>query len=207
MSALGRFRAFLKDRSASASVEYVVLFLPLIALVFTSFQIALAFHFALTAQKAVENGARVAAVRDPVYRREYLPTTNVPAAGARTGDACALNNNCVAPSGGPWVCTNADLNQPQCDANAFKEVFDEVAAVAYLLNPDNLVVAYDYYELGFANGPFVPLVTVTIAERPFMLQFFFNLAYGQDREAGSQEVGLLPAVQATAIAEDLSSVN
>ena len=204
---LSRIIDFLKDRKASASVEYVVLFLPLIALVFTSFQIALAFHFALTAQKAVENGARIAAVRDPVYHRDYLPHKNEPAPGAVTGDACAINNKCLTPAGGPWICTHADLSEPECDADAFKEVFDEVASVAYLLNPDNLIVSYAYYELGFANGPFVPLVTVTIAERPFVLQFFFNLAYGQDQEAGSQEAGLLPAVQATAIAEDLSSVN
>ena len=88
---LSQLKAFLTDRRASASVEYVVLFLPLIALVFTSFQIALAFHFALTAQKAVENGARIAAVRDPVYHRDYLPHKNEPAPGAETGDTCVVS--------------------------------------------------------------------------------------------------------------------
>ena len=107
-----RLPSFRRDESGAATIEYVILLLPLIALVFTSFQIALAYHFALTAQKAVELGARIAAVRDPVHTG--MPPENAAAPGARVGDSCALGG-CAAP-GGPWRCSGSDLGSADCDA-------------------------------------------------------------------------------------------
>lgn len=203
-------RRFLKDAGGAAAIEYVVLLLPLLALVFTSFQIALAYHFSLTAQKAVENGARVAAVRDPVYVN--LPASNQAASGARTGLECARSEEgllepCVRPDPDHWTCTAADLGGPDCDADAFNEIFQEVASIAYLLDPDDLVITYRYAGLGFANGPFVPIVEVGIKERPFFLRFGFNLAIGGEGGGEGQEAQTLPSVMAVAIAEDLSSTN
>jgi len=71
---LSKIRTFLHDTRGAASIEYIVLLLPLIAMVFVSFQITLAYHFSLTAQKAVELGARIAAVRDSVHTG--IPTVN-----------------------------------------------------------------------------------------------------------------------------------
>lgn len=195
-------RRFLRNVAGAASIEYVILLLPLIALVFLSFQIALAYHFALTAQKAVELGARIAAVRDPV--NTALPAVNelAPDSGFSAGDPCALGA-CLAPADGPWTCSGDNLTG-DCDATAFAQVFDEVARVAYLLDPSDLTVTYSYGALGFAGGPFTPIVEVSIRERPF-LQFFFNLAFGSGEDT-SRELNL-PAVAASAIAEDLSSTN
>ena len=195
------FRRWLRNEDGSAAIEYVALLLPLIALVFTSLQIALAYHFALTAQKAVELGARIAAVRDAVHTG--LPDLNERASGARAGDACA-EGGCTDP-GGPWTCSgDTVLSDANCDAANFVEIRNEVARLAYLLDDDDLSISYSYGLLGFAEGPFVPIVEVSIQERPFFLQFFFNLAFGGDDDA--VEVSL-PAVAATAIAEDLSSTN
>ena len=197
-------KRFLTAKDGAATLEYVILFLPLVAMVFTCFQIALAYHFALTSQKAVENGARIAAVRSPVAND--LPTINVAQSGAETGDRCALPGSCVDP-GGPWVCTFADLDA-SCDREAFDDVFQEVAALAYLLSPEDLEVTYRYADLGFANGPFVPIVEVTIVERPFFLQIGFSLYYGPDAtDDNVADVKRLPAATATAIAEDMSSTN
>jgi len=196
-------KKFASDRSGSATIEYVVLFLPLIALVFVSFQIALAYHFALTAQKAVELGARIAAVRDPVHtgmvRTNAINTAN----GASFGDSCAVGG-CAVPTGGPWSCSGDDVGNGDCDAAAYAEIYDEVARIAYLLEPSDLSVTYSYAGLGFAGGPFVPLVQVSIVERPFFLQFFFNLAVGG---TSAPDELRLPAAAASAIAEDLSSSN
>lgn len=197
-------RRFLADRSAAASIEYVVLFLPLMAMVFISFQIALAYHFSLTAQKAVELGARIAAVRDPVHTGMVQTNAINVAVGASFGDSCATGN-CVVPTGGPWTCSGEDAGSGPCDAAAYNEIFNEVARIAYLLDPADLSVTYSYAGLGFAGGPFVPIVEVAIVERPFFLQFFFNLASG--RPQGGTEELQLPAVAASAIAEDLSSTN
>lgn len=197
-------RRFLKTDSGAASIEYVILLLPLIALVFLSFQIALAYHFALTAQKAVELGARIAAVRDPV--NTAMPAINEldPGSGFSVGKPCGLGA-CLAPGGGPWTCSGDDLSGEDCDAAAFVQIFDEVARVAYLLDPSDLSVTYSYVGLGFAGGPFTPIIEVSIRERPFFLQFFFNLAFGSGEDT-SRELNL-PAVAASAIAEDLSSTN
>jgi len=195
-------RRLCADKSAAATIEYVVLLMPLLAMVFVSFQIALAYHFALTAQKAVELGARIAAVRDPVST--VMATTNQIAGGRAVGDSCALGG-CVPPSDGPWTCSGDDLGNADCDANAYSEIFDEVARIAYLLDPSDLSITYSYGGLGYAGGPFIPIVEVSIEERPFFLQFFFNLAV-RNPTTGRDELEL-PAVAASAIAEDLSSRN
>lgn len=196
--------SFLRRDDGSAAIEYVALLLPLIALVFTSLQIALAYHFALTAQKAVELGARIAAVRDAVHTG--LPTANEldTSSGLTAGAACGFGA-CVDP-GGPWSCTGDTVaTDPNCDVARFNEIRDEVARLAYLLNDDDLSITYSYGLLGFADGPFVPIVEVAIVERPFFLQFFFNLAFGGEGDESFQVT--LPSVAATAIAEDLSSTN
>lgn len=201
---LRRLRGFAQDVRAAVTIEYVVLLLPLLMLVFVSFQIALAYHFSLTAQKAVELGARIAAVRDPVSL--LLPRVNTfdGGSGASLGDPCAETGACVDP-GGPWVCTGADLGGGACSAAAFQDVFAEVDRIAYLLDPEDLSVSYYYGRLGYAGGPFVPIVQVSIQERPFFLQFFFNLGFGL---GGDPDGRLdLPAVAASAIAEDLSTSN
>lgn len=200
MSAL---RRFLADERGSAAVEYAVLLLPLMALVFTSFQIALAYHFSLTAQKAVELGARIAAVRDPVHTG--LPATNAlnSDGGFEIGDACALG--ACQDMGGPFSCSGPDLGGESCDSAAWNAIAEEVASLAYLLDKDDLTITYYYGALGYAGGPFTPIVEVKIEERPFVFQFAFNLGFAQGAD-GPGEVRT-PAVAATAIAEDLSSRN
>lgn len=164
------------ERGSAATLEYVVLLLPLLALVFTSFQIALAYHFSLTAQKAVELGARIAAVRDPVFTE--LPTTNLlnTGGGFVNGDACA--SGACQDMGGPFTCSGETIGTATCDAAAWAAIAQEVANLAYLLDPDDLSITYSYGALGFADGPFTPIVEVRIRERPFFLQFFFNLDFG-----------------------------
>lgn len=199
-----QLRKFIRRDEGSAAIEYVALLLPLIALVFTSLQIALAYHFSLTAQKAVELGARIAAVRDAVHLG--LPTRNEldQTSGLSVGAACGFGA-CVDP-GGPWTCTGATIaTDANCDVAKFNEIRDEVSRLAYLLDDDDLSISYSYGLLGFADGPFVPIVEVAIVERPFFLQFFFNLAFGGGDDESFEVT--LPSVAATAIAEDLSSTN
>ena len=194
-------KRFLRNDDASASVEYVVLLLPLLALVFTSLQIALAYHFSLTAQKAVELGARIAAVRDPV--RIDLPNTNTRDEASNLGAGASCANGACLDMGGPWVCNGAALDPSVCDVAAYTDIYNEIANLAYLLQPEDVTISYDYGLLGYAGGPFVPIVEVRIEERPFFLQFLFNLAFATDD--GEAQILSLPSVAATAIAEDLSS--
>ncbi|MEM8751627.1 MAG: TadE/TadG family type IV pilus assembly protein [Pseudomonadota bacterium] len=193
-------KRYLRATRGAATIEYILLLLPLLALVLTAFQIALAYHFTLTAQQAVELGARIAAVRDPVSTA--MPDVNEVAAGFSQGQSCSIG--ACEPPGGPWVCSGENLGG-ECDAVAYNAIFLEVARIAYLLDPDDLSVSYIDGRLGFAGGPFTPIVQVEIREKPFFLQFLFNLALA-DGSAEVEEV-TLPAVAASAIAEDLSSTN
>lgn len=195
---------FWKEKGAAATVEFVVLFLPMIALVFTCFQVALAYHFSLTAQKAVEVGARVAAVRDPVYK--FLPGTNETAPGQQDGEPCAFGN-CVNDTT-IYTCEGANLSLAECDVEAFNAIFQEVAAFAYLLQPEDMNISYQYARLGKARGPFTPLITVSIVERPFTFQFGFDLGFGRRQgDPQSQEVQTQIGISAIAVAEDMSSAN
>jgi hypothetical protein len=198
-----KFSDFFDDQNGAVTIEYVVLLLPLLALVFTSFQIALAYHFSLTAQKAVELGARIAAVRDPVYTALPSENTLVSSGEFQVGDSCA--SGACDHMGGPYSCSGSELGTGDCDSDAFAAISNEVSRLAYLLDTDDLTITYYYGALGFAGGPFTPIVEVKIEERPFFLQFMFNLGFGQGGSE-AQEVSL-PAVAATSIAEDLSSTN
>ncbi|MEL7465878.1 MAG: TadE/TadG family type IV pilus assembly protein [Pseudomonadota bacterium] len=212
-----RIRSFLSDRRGAATVEYVVLFLPLVALVFTSFQISLAYHFALTSQKAVENGARFAAVRDAaVVRGDALgqmpmikELSRTAPSTAEVGDACSVAGTCAfanTSNNGPWSCAGADLASPTCNAAAFDAIYQEIASLAYLLQPEDVVITYRDAGLGFAGGPFVPVIEVSILEKPFFLQFLFEAtAFGGNADQARPGVETLPAVTATAVAEDLST--
>lgn len=195
---------FWRERRAAATVEFVVLFLPMIALVFTCFQVALAYHFSLTAQKAVEVGARIAAVRDPV--RRFLPQTNVTSDTGTKGEPCALGH-CVEVTT-VFRCEGADLSPALCDVSAFNAIFQEVAAFAYLLSPEDMNISYRYAGLGKAGGPFIPIIEVEIVERPFTFQFGFDLGAGNRQGASqTQEVRTQVGISAIAVAEDLSSAN
>ena len=54
-AAMARFR---RDQAANATVEYVLVFVPLMVMIFFIFEMAMAYHWALAAQKGVENGVR-----------------------------------------------------------------------------------------------------------------------------------------------------
>ena len=147
-------------------------------------------------------GARIAVVHDPVYTA--LPQINEPVddAAASEGRPCA-SGGCFAPQVGSWTCTGADLGSSECDEAAFGAIYNEVASSAYLPDPAKLSVTYSYVRLGYAGGPFTPLVEVRIEQRPFFLQFMFSLAFGGGGDSPDEVT--LPSVAASAIAEDMSS--
>jgi hypothetical protein len=42
------------------------------------------------------------------------------------------------------------------------------------VNPGDVSISYSYVGLGFADGPFVPLIRVKVAAKPFLLSFGFG---------------------------------
>ena len=123
-----RIARFLKDDSGATTVEMAVIFLPLMILVLTIFEIAIAYHFNLTAQKSAQLGARFLAARDPLHSQ--MPETNaVHYAYGSYLDMCyqgggIATDACLDP-GGPWICDGASLDA-SCDIGGFAEMMAEM---------------------------------------------------------------------------------
>ncbi len=168
---LKRFR---RDEEGATIVELAVV-LPLFLLIFLGLIDfgRLGFHYVAT-EKAVQMGARIAAVRPAAC--SGIPTTNsrgsyTDATGPRYG------TNCAYASG---VCEELEVVICSGDAAVSTEaqaVVDEIWSMLQFAVPNdpaadfdksNLTFSYQFEPgMNFLGGPFVPTVTVTIEELPF----------------------------------------
>lgn len=181
---------FATSEDGAAMVEMTIVSSLLFALVFGFVDFGYAFYQWNAATKAVQVGARLASISDPVVKATVLAAaapTSVPGAPV-AADAYA-----------PFVCkytgsTGAcNGNSTNFDANAFSRIFrgdtavtndDACPSLTGTLRPgmchffpglhrDNVVVTYSATGLGFQTrlgGP-VPTITVSLQNRTF--QFFF----------------------------------
>lgn len=202
MSIRGILNRFRKDDTAGPSVEYVLIFGPLVAIIYFTIEMAIAYHWALSAQKAVEQGARAAVVSAPVVNEIAVQEIGgaavmrrTPAAGFSAGTPC-YQNACepvqtVWCSGGGRLIENEDLGMT-CNADRFQRVFNAVSSITYNLEPEDVSVFYEDLDLGYAGEPYVAMVTVSIRQRAF--PFALGLFGTETR---------LPAVSSSLVAEDL----
>jgi hypothetical protein len=190
---LGRFA---REEGASAPVEYVLVFVPLMVMIFFIFEMAMAYHWALAAQKGVENGVRYAVTQQPVHTGLLDPGGDLmryaPAAGAEAGDLCYFGTNCASIP--KLVCKGGAAMGPDCDAGALSRLMSVVGEHAYGLEAESLSVTYEESGLGRATETIIPVVTVSIAARDFPLGLSL---LGIDTK--------LPPVSATLVAENLGS--
>jgi len=187
-------RDFLSEERGGPTIDFVMVLLPVLMFIFTIIDFTLAFHMTSNAQKAAQLGARLAAVADPVHT--LVPATNeLNPTNGQLGDACyqAAGDACLTPATLIWDCDGASL-AAACDSDAFALIHNRVQDLYPLVDRARIRITYRYMRLGTAGGPFVPLVSVTIKERPSPVQM---LTF----------VGLLDlrAVTASALGEDLVS--
>lgn len=205
----GSLRAFAADERGAITTDMVMIFLPVILIVLTVFEIGISFYLLLSAQKAAQMGARFVVSEDPLH--SGVPRINAlnPVGGNQIGDSCytALGvSACVTPSapdtivdaagvtiGQGWLCDGAAFNATVCDEAGFANLLREMQIVYPGLNPEEVRAYYTYEQLGYADGPFQPRVSVTIAAResPIQILSLFDLAWGL---TGTSESGA-PVVQ------------
>jgi hypothetical protein len=165
---MAQFHRFGEDRHGSVLVEYAItlpLFLVLLVGVIDFGQIYLRW---ILAEKATQIAARLAVVRPPACGG--VPAINLrpalDAADVLFGTSCSDGNDVCAA---PLAIT--------CDGGSdVGATLDEVFATIAPFLPSNataadLSITYDYAELGFLGGPFIPLVTVELdpgIEIPFI---------------------------------------
>lgn len=187
-------RRFLRGGDASATVEYALIFVPLMVMIFFIFEMAMAYHWALAAQKGVENGVRYAVTLAPIHASLIAADGTVAryekAEAARAGDLCYFGTNCTSLV--TVSCQGGSLMGDDCDAGRLGQLLQVVGAHAYGLEPENLMVTYEESGLGRATETVIPIVTVSIGAREFPLGLSL---LGIDTK--------LPAVSASLVAENL----
>jgi hypothetical protein len=182
----------------AATVEFVVVAPVFLLLFFLVIEVASAFFWWKTAEKASQLAARIAVVRDPAATG--VPLRNPRRSGTLFGLACgAASDPCNFDAQSTWTCAGGTTG---CNAEAFAVVISEVRRVfGQAIDDDNLVITYSYAGLGYAGGPFIPAVTVTLTGVPFgMFMGFLGGLAGQP-----DALQVLPDISATLTGEDLST--
>jgi len=180
----------------AATVEFVVVAPVFLLLFFGAIETASAFFWWKTAEKAAQLGARIAVVRDPAALG--VPLRNPRRSGTLFGLACGhASDPCNFDGQSTWICSGG----VDCNQEAFDNIIIEMRRVfGQAISDENLTITYSYAGLGYAGGPFIPSVTVTLTGVPFgMFMGFLSGMAGKDGALQS-----LPDISATLTGEDLS---
>ena len=210
-----RPQALLRDQRGAVLVEATVMMTIMFVFILGSIDFLFAFYQWNAAAKAVQIGARIAAVSDPVaaglnnLSRMVVGAYVTPGAGmpafevtcngatascrctgacAGVGDYNAQAMNTIVFGRGSASCSDATnfYNAGMCD------VFSRIT-------PANVVISYTQTGLGYAGRPGGPVPTITISIRNLPFQFFFlGGLMGFNRIP-------IPALTTSITAEDLSS--
>jgi hypothetical protein len=197
------------DREGAAFLEFTVFAGVFFSLLFGIIEFTLAFYQWNAATKAVQHGARLAAVSDPMSSTldvdmweldDYEPGDIVPIAKGFT-------ITCTGAGGGS--CSEGTYNADVMDTllygrgNTGPDCFGQPPNIGMCnlferIEPENVVVTYTYTGLGYAGRPGgpVPTIRVDLVNIPF--HFFFISAL-----LGFGEINI-PRVASTMSGEDMS---
>ncbi len=225
-------RAFLNDERGAITTDMVMIFLPVIVLVLTVFEIGISFYLLLSAQKAAQMGVRFVAAEDPLHAD--VPRQNrLDPSVAQVGDSCyrpGEQSACLAPTAPDtirdeagtaiaqgWLCDGTAFDAAICDETRFEALVREMQIVYPGLNREEVRAYYVYEELGYAGGPFQPRVAVSITAResPIQILSLADLVWGSSEtgptvglaEPGTGERIRLREVTASVFGADLNSTN
>lgn len=190
------WRDFLLNQRGASTVEFVVVAPAFLFLFFMVIEVAAAFFWWKTAEKATQLGARMAIVRDAAA--SDMPPRNPRRAGGVFGLPCSHPSNpCDFDAAQSWTCSGGGSG---CNDAAFQAILLEMRRIfGNAIQPENLIIRYDYIGLGYAGGAVVPLVTVTLSGVPFgVFLGFLSAAAGLDGGLAT-----LPDISATLTGEDL----
>jgi hypothetical protein len=212
-----RVRTFARDQQGAVLVEVTVMMTIMFVFLLGSIEFLFVFYQWNAAAKAVQIGARIAAVSNPVADGLNALSTSVTGSLAVPGDGmpyfqitcdgsearCTCSNVGACPAG--LAYNEAAMRtivygrgSTSCsDATSFYDT--GMCDVFSRVTPANVVIVYTQTGLGFAGRPGGPAPTITVSLKNLPLQFFFL----------SGLMGLknlpMPATTTSITAEDLSS--
>ena len=209
--------AFWRDETGAVLVEISILLPIVITILCGSIDFLYAFYQWNAAAKAVQVGARIAAVSDPVaaglndltnvvvLSGSVAPRRSMPAFTLTCDgrvEACTCSGNCPGISANPYnaaamnriifgrgssSCTDATTYY----ATGMCDILPSITAA-------NVRIVYTQTGLGYAGRPGGPVPTITVSLQDLQFQFFF-LSYLLGRNIP------IPAMTTTITAEDLCS--
>ena len=191
---------FLKTRDGSTTIEFVVVFLAFIAIMFFVIEVTLYMFFLTSLEKAAEAGARRAATTTPVVNISLVNERSNNS--VRYGVRCT-SSTCRAWNGRPPGC---GPNRAPCSGTAFQGILREMRRFNGQITGDNVSITYSYTGIGFAGGPAAPMVTATVSCVPFhagILGLLLGDSGGNDGD-GCPGVRALPPRSASMTGEDLA---
>lgn len=149
---------YLKRDDGSSTVEFVVIIVAVLFTVFFVLEVTLYLFFSASLNKAAQAGLRAAVVSNPVAAG--LPAINARHENGIFGQSCSNANTCVPL---PTVtCTGG-----ACTAVEFDRIYAHMQGFSGQIQPEHVTITYEDTGLGFAGGPSIPLVTVTVSGVPF----------------------------------------
>lgn len=155
-------RRFVRDDCGAGLVEYALVILLFLTLLFAIIDFGRLGFAIVSANKANQIAARIAAVRDPVC-------PGVPASNERGNDTTATFGTLCRANGG----TCAQPPEATCTGFSESATATEILSAIRPLMPPNTGIEdlrFRYTpdpNLGFLGGPYIPIVTVEFAEVDF----------------------------------------
>jgi Flp pilus assembly pilin Flp len=208
---------FLRDQHGAVMVEVTIMLSITLVLVFGAIDFLLLFYQWNAAAKAVQIGARLAAVSDPVASglnrvSQAVVNVSVPPGAAMPSfvvtcdgrtETCACNgaNACRGMRGYDGAAMKTIIFGRGSSSCSDAKSADEVGMcdIFSRITPANVKIVYTQTGLGYAGRPGGPMPTITVSLQNLPFQFFFLRGL-----MGFRDVQI-PASTVSLTAEDLSS--
>ena len=206
---------FLRDQCGAVMVEVTIMLSLTLVLVLGAIDFLLLFYQWNAAAKAVQIGARLAAVSDPVASglnglSHAVVSASVPPGAAMpkfivTCDGRTATCTCVRACRGVRSYDRAAMNtivfgrgSSSCSDAKSADVVG-MCDIFPRITPANVVIVYTQTGLGYAGRPGGPMPTITVSLQNLPFQFFFLRGLMGFRDLQ------IPASTVSTTAEDLAS--
>ena len=210
-------RSSLGDRDGAVLVEVTVVMTIMLVFILGSIEFLFALYQWSAAAKAVQIGARLAAVSDPVAGGlnnlslavvsasvppgSPMPYFKVTCDGATA--SCTCNPVGACPGVGNYdqaAMGTLVFGRGHSSCGEATSVYDAgMCGIFSRVRPDNVVISYTQTGLGYAGRPGGPVPTITVSIQNLPFQFFFLSGI-----RGFKDIPI-PALTTSITAEDLSS--